>query len=90
MPEISRFFGIIIVMYWSDIGQHKKPHFHAKYNEYSCVFSLPELKILKGNLPSKAMDLVNEWASQHMDELMDNWEKVKNHVKPNQIAPLER
>jgi hypothetical protein len=89
MPEISRFFGIIIVMYWSDVGKHNRPYFHALYNDYSCVISIPELDILKGKLPNRIMKLVIEWASIHRLELLTNWECIKNYTQPKPIKPLE-
>jgi hypothetical protein len=89
MPEISRFLGIIITMYWEREARHHLPHFNAKYNEYSCVFSLPELNILEGALPYRAMSHVIEWAKEHINELNDNWNLVENNKPVKKIQPLE-
>jgi hypothetical protein len=89
MPEISRFLGIIIMMYWEINTKHHIPHFHAKYNEYTCVFSLPELNILEGKLPKRAMSHVIEWAKEHIDELNSNWILAEKNKPVKKIKPLE-
>ena len=66
MPELSRFFGIVIAMYYKD---HQRPHFHAKYAGQTGVFSLPELRLIEGSLPKRVISLVLEWAFDHRDEL---------------------
>lgn len=86
MPEISRFFGIVIAMYYND---HAPPHFHVRYGGEKAIISITGLSLLEGGLSPKALSLVREWAALHLDELMENWEaarKLKN-LKP--IAPLE-
>ncbi len=85
MPTISRFLGIIIRMFYSD---HNPPHFHAEYNEYEASFSLPELKVLSGELPSKVEGIVKEWAELHTEELLEGWELSKNNKQPKKIKPL--
>lgn len=75
MPEISRFYGIIIAMFWDD---HNPPHFHARYGKYKVVIEIGSLRVLEGNLPPRALGLVIEWASQHKDKLMRNWEEARN------------
>ena len=89
MPELSRFLGIIITMYWERGTRHHLPHFHARYNEYECVFSLPELSIIEGGLPRRSMSHVIEWAKQHIDELNVNWNLVVNDKPVIKIQPLE-
>ncbi len=86
MPEISRFFGIIIVMYYND---HGGPHFHAKYNNETGVFSLPDLQLKEGYLPKRVIGLVLEWAFEHRQELMDNWDRVRAGKPIQNIRPLE-
>ncbi len=86
MPEISRFFGIVIAMYYND---HAPPHFHAKYSEQRAAFSIPELQIIEGALPRRAILLVLEWAFLHRDELMDNWLRADRHEGLQTIKPLE-
>jgi len=70
MPVISRFYGIVIKMYFNE---HGIPHFHAIYNEYNGVFSISDLIMIEGDLPSKAQTLVKEWALKYKDELEKMW-----------------
>ncbi|MFH1196557.1 MAG: DUF4160 domain-containing protein [bacterium] len=89
MPEISRFFGIIVYMYWEINAKHHVPHFHALYNEYECVYSLPDFNILSGKLSGRAEKLLLTWARLNRNELMENWEFI-SHTKPlKKIKPLE-
>jgi hypothetical protein len=85
MPEICRFYGIIIYMYWID---HAPPHFHAQYGEYEGQFLIDNFALYKGNMPSKALALVVEWASQHKQELLENWEKSQKIEPFKKIEPL--
>jgi hypothetical protein len=85
MPEISRFYGIIIKMYFVD---HNPPHFHAEYGEHVAEYDIHSLKIIAGKLPSRANALVLEWASIHRDELMRNWEKAQTPERLDKIEPL--
>lgn len=68
MPEISRFLGIVILMYFDE---YNPPHFHVKYNEYKAVMEIKTLNILAGNLPIKVRNLVAEWAELHQSELLE-------------------
>jgi hypothetical protein len=86
MPEISRFFGIIVFMYFDE---HNPPHFHAKYSDERAVISIGELKVLEGSLPKRALALVLEWANEHRDELMNNWNNMQATGEFSKIAPLE-
>lgn len=86
MPEISRFFGIIITMYFDE---HNPPHFHARYGQDKVAIEISTLKVLAGKLPSRALGLVIEWASQHQVELMDNWNFARRNQQPNKIEPLQ-
>lgn len=85
MPEIARFYGIIIRMYYRD---HHPPHFHASYGEYIAEFSLQTMEVIDGKLPSRAMVLVLEWASLHRAELMEDWELTRAGKEPKKIDPL--
>jgi len=85
MPELSRFLGISILMYFDD---HNPPHFHVKYNEYRALISILELKVIEGLLPARILGLVIEWAELHKDELIKNWDMVKNTGKFIKIDPL--
>ena len=70
MPEICRFYGIIIAMFYSD---HNPPHFHARYGEHKVVVKIDDFAVMEGHLPPKALGLVMEWATQHQDELLQDW-----------------
>ncbi len=84
MPEISRFLGIIILMYWDD---HNPPHFHVRYGDYRAIITLDKSEI-RGNLPIKVAKLVFEWLTLHEQELRDNWRKLVNGEHPDKIQPL--
>jgi hypothetical protein len=86
MPEICRFFGIIIYMFFAD---HNPPHFHVKYNEYKAVLGIKNFSLLEGNLPPKVMGLVVEWAVEHQKELLKDWEKAENKKPLVPIEPLK-
>ncbi len=85
MPEISRFYGILIAMFWDD---HNPPHFHARYGEHKAAIEIGTLRMLDGSLPPRALGLVVEWASQHREELMNNWREARNNRPLGKIEPL--
>lgn len=87
MPTISRFYGILIIMFYRE-GFNEEPHFHVKYSDFDAKVSINSLSIIKGNLPGRAYNLVKEWASLHKDELLDNWERIKKGESINKIEPL--
>lgn len=87
MPEISRFYGIIIKMYFNDIQQHHKPHIHAFYGDYEAVIAI-DGEMLSGSMPSKQLRMINGWLAIHEDEVYAAW---NNAVKGNhfdKIKPL--
>ncbi|MBI2403205.1 MAG: DUF4160 domain-containing protein [Gemmatimonadetes bacterium] len=86
MPEISRFFGIVIRMYFND---HEPPHFHAFYAGSEAQLGIAPVGILRGDLPPRALALVVEWASVHQRELLDNWHRLHTDEPPRRIPPLE-
>lgn len=86
MPEISRFLGIVIAMYHKE---HGVPHFHAKYGEYRGVFSISDLQLIEGHLPKRVLSLVLEWAFEHQNELMEDWNLVVRKKPLREIPPLE-
>ncbi len=86
MPTISTFYGILIQMFWNE---HAPPHFHALYGEYEALFDIRTLALLEGKLPRRASALVLEWASQHREELMEDWRLCESRQTPRKIAPLE-
>lgn len=85
MPEICRFYGIIIAMFYDD---HNPPHFHARYGNDYVAIEINPLRVLEGHIPHRALGLVMEWASQHQKELMADWTLAKNDKPPKKIAPL--
>ena len=86
MPQISRFFGIIISMYFDD---HNPPHFHAKYNNYKVQISINDLSVINGKLPPRVLGLVLEWATIHKDELIQNWKRIEAKEYLKKIKPLQ-
>lgn len=86
MPEISRFLGIIITMYFNE---HNPPHFHARYGEHKTEIAIQTLSVIGGKLPPRALGLVMEWAALHRDELMEDWELARQQTELRRIAPLE-
>lgn len=86
MPEISRFFGIVIAMFYDE---HNPPHFHARYGEKKATIDINELTIKAGELPPRVMGIVLEWAALHKNELLNNWELAKNNQSLSAIKPLE-
>ena len=85
MPEICRFFGIVIAVYYDD---HNPPHFHARYSGRKVSIEIQTLKVLEGEISSRALGLVVEWASLHKEELMKDWELAKSNQPPEKIEPL--
>ncbi|MCL2763216.1 MAG: DUF4160 domain-containing protein [Treponema sp.] len=85
MPELSRFLGIVIAMYFND---HNPPHFHVLYNEYDAEIEIKNLTVLEGKLPARVLGLAMEWAELHKDELMENWNLLQSGKKYNKIMPL--
>ncbi len=85
MPTISRFYGIVVRMYFAD---HVPPHFHAVYAGEEAVIEIATGEILRGRLPDRALRMVREWALMHRDELAANWERVQVPEQPAPIAPL--
>ena len=78
MPEISRFFGIVIAMFFDDPNP---PHFHARYGNSKVAIRIDDFAVLEGFLPPRVMGLVMEWASIHKKELLQEWEmpEIKDH-----------
>lgn len=86
MPEISRFFGIIIAMFYSD---HNPPHFHARYGSSSAIIRIEDFAVLDGHLPPRALGLVIEWAETHRDELLKDWKLAAENKPLFPIEPLK-
>jgi len=86
MPEVSRFYGISILLY---AQEHPPAHFHAEYQEHEAVFDIATLRLKQGWLPPRARSLVVEWAALHREELENAWTALRNGRTPAKIAPLE-
>ncbi|MCL1929021.1 MAG: DUF4160 domain-containing protein [Treponema sp.] len=85
MPELSRFLGIAILMYFDD---HNPPHFHVRYNDFRAIISIDDLTLVEGKLPPRVLGLVMEWAELHKNELSENWDMVQKTGKWFKIEPL--
>lgn len=86
MPEISRFFGVVVRMNFDD---HAPPHFHVRYSGRRASIAIRPLQVLRTQLPPRILGLVLEWAALHQDELMVNWDLASRGRPPRKIAPLE-
>ena len=89
MPEISRFFGIIIRMFAEVGAQHHVPHFHAYYQDEVGIFSVDPIEIIAGSLPRRQKRLVEAWAELHQNELSADWETLQQGRTPRPIEPLK-
>jgi hypothetical protein len=89
MPVISMFYGIIISLYFVDTRRHKRPHFHARYQDNEDVFAIPDGKLLEGGVPPAKQRLVLAWIEIHRDELMADWSLAVSGAHPYKIAPLK-
>jgi len=86
VPTISAFYGILIQMFWNE---YAPPHFHALYGEHEALIDARDLHVMRGSLPRRAMALVLEWAAEHRDELMENWNLCRRLQLPRAIEPLK-
>jgi hypothetical protein len=86
VPEICRFFGIVIKMFFDD---HNPPHFHAEYGDSAALIDIRNLSAFSGRLPPRAVGLVIEWATLHQEELLADWERARARQQLQKIAPLE-
>lgn len=84
MPEISRFYGIVIKMYFSQ-NEHNPPHIHIIYGKYVAAMDIKNLEIIDGKIPEKAYNLVKEWVEIHKKEILSIW----NSQQFKKITPLE-
>ncbi|NIJ55376.1 DUF4160 domain-containing protein [Dyadobacter arcticus] len=86
MPEISRFFGIVIRMFFDD---HNPPHFHAEFQEYKALVAIQSAELIDGYLPVKQLKLVQAWAILHEEQLLENFNNLGKDIKSwNKIEPL--
>jgi len=86
MPEISRFYGIVIKMYFDD---HNPPHFHAEYGSDEALIEIRTQTLIAGKLPPRARGLVTEWAALHQEEIEAMWDLAKSLQSLGKIEPLQ-
>jgi hypothetical protein len=86
VPEISRFFGIVVSMHYND---HPPPHVHARYGELKAIIEIESLTVLQGWLTPRVLGLVVEWAGLHRKELLENWQHAREQEQLVRILPLE-
>jgi hypothetical protein len=88
MPEIARFFGIIIRMFAEPGGKHHVAHFHAYYQNDIALYSISPVDSIAGSLPRRQDRFVKAWAELHEEELMADWAKLQAGLLPEPIRPL--
>ena len=86
MPEISRFFGIVIKMFFNE---HNPPHFHAFYGEHEVLIDINRLAVFAGSFPPRALGLLIEWATLHQAELLEDWMRARAKQPLEKIQPLQ-
>ena len=86
MPEISRFFGIVVAIYFND---HPPSHFHARYGEHKAKIDVATGAVVEGSLPRRVLAFVEEWRQLHHAELEEVWTKIRDRQPYEKIAPLE-
>jgi hypothetical protein len=88
VPEVSRFFGIIIRMYAELGSPHHSPHFHAYYQDHVAIYSISPVELIAGDMPQRQKRLVEAWAELHQQELMADWQRLQSGQKALPIDPL--
>ncbi len=88
MPELSRFYNIVIKMIYKDNTQHNKPHFHVYFAEYEASVGI-DGDLLAGSLPVKQLRMVQAWAAIHEDELYSAWNNAVRNIPFEKIEPLK-
>jgi hypothetical protein len=89
LPELSRFFGIVIRMLAEAGGSHHRPHFHAYYQDGAAIYAIDEIELISGSLPRRQDRLVLAWAEMRQRELVAAWELLQGGHAPGGIEPLE-
>ena len=84
MPEICRFYGIVIRMFY---GDHRPPHFHAVYGDDEIIVEI-QTGAIDGRFPRRALLLVLEWLDAHRDDLLANWARLESDLAPAKLEPL--
>jgi hypothetical protein len=85
MPEVSRFFGVVVYMYYDD---HAPPHFHAEYAGEEVLIRINDLSVIRGKVHPRALGFIMEWAALHKSELLRAWDEASHRQKPGKISPL--
>jgi len=81
MPEITRFYGIVVKIFFT--REHNPPHFHAVYGDFVGMFDIQTMEMLEGDMPLKAQNLIKEWGEQHKTDIMNMWDtKVLKKLPP--------
>lgn len=88
MPEIARFYGIVIRMFVEPAGQHHRMHFHAYYQNSVGIFAIDTMEWISGELPRRQQRLVEAWAELHQQELVENWSRLAGGRPPRKVEPL--
>jgi hypothetical protein len=86
VPEISRFFGIVIKMFFDD---HNPPHFHVSYGDDNALIEIKTLAVFSGQVPARVLGLVIEWAALHQQELVEDWRRAQSQETLIKIDPLQ-
>lgn len=88
MPEIARFYGIIIRMFMEPLVPHNRPHFHAYYQDFVAVIAIDDVELLAGELPKTQLRLTLAWSELHQQELLIDWDLLQKGQMPFMIEPL--
>ena len=86
MPELCRFYGIVVRMRYRD---HPPPHFHAQYGEYGASIGIESPAVIAGHLPARALGLVMEWTALRQDELRRAWHQAEAREPVDKVPPLD-
>jgi len=86
LPEISRFYGIVIRMFYRD---HRPPHLHARYGDDEVTVTLDDAMRVEGRFPKRALALVLEWTEKNRAALLANWTKLEQREPLEKVPPLE-
>ena len=89
MPELARFYGIIIRMFAEPSAPHHTPHFHAYYQATVAIVGISPVELIAGSLPIRQQRLVEAWAELHQNELLRDWELLQLGQRPTPIEPLK-
>ena len=89
MPELARFYGLIIRMYIEAYAPHHTSHFHVYYQDEVAIYSIDPIELIAGSLPIRQKRLVEAWAELHQEELLADWELLQTGRLPKKITPLQ-